>query len=337
MLRSNVASETPDFKFIEEKDHIDLVLKKFDKNLPAYLSKLFSEPTGDLAKLANFGTVVKKNLKPADQIKKLDEFFHHGREKNYKDEVSSYVDMFNEKKMEEYLELDPREFKGVLKKNCPVIRYAVWSKSERLQEWQEKFARAHAQDLLDIIANSLEFAHNYSTENTEPIYKERFMVSDFLDLKDFSIEDNYFMPGVIGAGIKSTIIYYLYPSLFNRSVKTTLYAMYFLSDEDHFGLPSKTNEFIMIDDSSSYKRKRGSESNYLIDQNYWYPYYLFMFYSKYLYDNMKQICMKEAKYILDPKSRYVDLFTFLDFICLQHADQIKTMTGVDQKKDKNQI
>ena len=129
-------------------------------------------------------------------------------------------------------------------------------------------------------------------------------------------------------GIKSSVLFYLNPTYFLGANKNTLYGFYFLSACEHFHLPSQTNEFIMINDMKQESNRRYN-TNMLIDQNYWFPYDLFMLYGLRTYRKLKELCAKH-KYQLDDLNRFVHVNTFMSQIWDLEYDKITTMTGGDQ-------
>ncbi len=332
MLRSVVANEEKsDYKKIWDKAHVEKVIASFKENLPEYLEGLYTEDEEELEGLAQLGKVKKKEPTLLQKRKTIKEYLDLGRQEYWEKEQLRYHTLFNASAMEEYLEMDARTFKTKVRSGCPVIHYSVQSRSEKMQEWQERFAAAAPQDVLDTIANILDLAADYVKRHPESKYAKFNKLSQFQELYDEWTENkDYTLPSVIGAGIKSTIAYYMYPAHFARCVKRTLYGFYFLTGQSDFGLPSRNSEFIMIDDLKKWKGARGSEINFTMEQNYWYPYDLFMYYSKFLYDELKAFCDKYGV-DLEYKYRYVDLYTFLDMVCSYHEDEIQTMMGGDQE------
>ena len=97
-------------------------------------------------------------------------------------------------------------------------------------------------------------------------------------------------------------------------------------------MPSRTGEFVMIDDTDSYKGGRDAYSNFRIEHNYWYPYNLFMLYSNHIYIELERH-LKPLGVAFDKNYRFVYVSAFLDYVCDQNNEAVKTMMGSDQNLD----
>jgi hypothetical protein len=80
----------------------------------------------------------------------------------------------------------------------------------------------------------------------------------------------------------------------------------------------------MIQDMNKTRGHRDSEKNYKMDQNYWYPYDLFMFYSYWLYGELAKRSAAQGL-PLDDSYRFVYTYTFLDFVCECNSAAIEVM------------
>ncbi|KAA6333290.1 hypothetical protein EZS27_018282 [termite gut metagenome] len=325
MLRSNINTEKSDFRKIKDAEHINEVWKIIEKNIPIYFEKML-ESEDELAAL-KANTSFKIQSSSPDTQKRLDEIFLKGL--FYKEE-DKYKKFFSEESMHEFEdEDDPKAFKSALSTKVPVILKARNSKRETMREWQERFATSKAVDVYAIFFNLIDFMNDYVSEIDPKEYGE---FNDINELEKFYIlneDDDYNVPGVIGMGIKSSVLFYLNPTFFLGANKNTLYGYYFLSECEHFHLPSQTNEFIMINDMRKESNRRNN-TNMLIDQNYWFPYDLFMLYGLRTYRKLKELCTKH-KYPLDDAKRFVHVNTFMSQIWDLEYDKIVTMTGGDQE------
>lgn len=265
----------------------------------------------------------------ADIRKQLSEIFENGLYTYQKDE-NKYKKFFSEESMHEFEdEDDPKGFKSALCTKVPVILKARNSKREMMRDWQEKFAVSKAADVYAIFFNLIDFMNDYVAVTDAKVMGEFNNVKDLENLFTLNEDDDYNVPGVIGMGIKSSVLYYLNAKYFLGANKNTLYGYYFLSECEHFRLPSQTNEFIMINDMKNERNKRHN-TNILIDQNYWYPYDLLMLYSLRTYRILKELCAKH-KYNLDDTHRFVHVNTFMSSIWNVKFETIVTMTGGDQE------
>lgn len=314
MKRSETQKE---FELIQTSEHVDLVLNTLKEKIKTYFDKITSSLTPDssnneiYSKLAWSGII-------EEQIEV------------YEKESKSYKSFFSEENMEEFEEVDdPKVFKSELKKECPIIHKSLMSKLEEMQEWKEQFIYASPNEIFEVFANFLDFARNYMDDFSDNQYRNLKTKDDFEPLADISEDQDFTVLGVIGSGIKTTVLYYISAEFFHKSVRRSLYGLYFLTEEIHTNLPSRTSEFIIIDDTNSYSSKRGSTHNMKIDHNYWYPFNLFMFYSNFIFKNLEELFGK-LKIELQPKYRYLYVNMFLEMICEEKKDAIKTMMGGDQ-------
>lgn len=305
-----------DFERIIEQDHINLILNEIKKNVPDYFSKITTENDLSLpnGKSGSLFWIMLIN----DEIEKFD-----------KDSLA-YRDFFSEEMMEEFDEVDdPKFFKNELRSKCPIIRKTMMSKMEELQTWKEDFVFSKPQELLDTFVNILEYFRHYIESNTETSYNQKNKIEDFSELSILSNDENYYLKKVLGIGINTSVIYNIDPRYAAKSVRKTLYGLYFLTNNLERKTPSRTNEFVMIDDISKFKGVRDSSSNYRMEHNFWYPYHLFMLYSKTIYDSIEKL-FADISISLDPKYRYVYVNIFLEQIVNLNKDAVQTMMGGDQ-------
>lgn len=327
MLRSNINTDKSDFNRIKEANHIEDVWNVIEKNIPLYFSKMI-KPINLFAELKENTSIKVQSLAP-DMRKRISEIFEGGVKKYEKDK-KKYQDFFSEESMHEFEdEDDPKSFKSALSTKVPVILKARNSKREMMRDWQEKFACSKASDVYAIFFNLIDFMKDYVSKTNATQLGRFNNVADLEKLFVLNEDDDYNVPGVIGMGIKSSVLFNLNPKYFLGANKNTLYGYYFLSECEHFRLPSQTNEFIMINDMKQESNRRHN-TNMLIDQNYWYPYDLFMFYGLKTYRKLKELCSK-FNYNLDETNRFVHVNTFMSSIWDAEYDKIKTMTGGDQE------
>lgn len=327
MLRSNINNPTKsDFNKVKFPEHIEEVWKLIEKNIPIYFEKMIAEDD-EFAKLkANTSFNVHSSI--PDKRKQLSEIFGNGIEK-YEKLSKKYHIFFSEESMNEFEDEDePKDFKKKLSIEIPIIQKSLQSKFEAMKEWQQKFAWSKASDIYAIFFNLIDFMNEYVDQISPYDFGKINEISDLEKLVVLNEDDDYNVPGVVGMGIKSSVMFYLNPQYFLGANKNTLYGFYFLSDCEHFRLPSATSEFIMINDMKEESNRRHN-INMLIDQNYWYPYDLFTLYSLRTYRELKKMCAK-YKYNLDDEKRFIHVNSFMSGIWDLKFDVIKTMTGGDQ-------
>jgi len=312
-----LSDTSKDFERVEEPTHVDRVLKELTLNVPKYFDAIT-----ELHKIEN--AVIPTNDKVVwskiltDGIAKFEK------------ESLSYQKFFSEDNMEEFEEIDDAKvFKSELKKDCPIIRKSLMSSMTELQKWKEDFAMAKAQDLFETFANFLDFMRDYADATEDINYDDLETQEDFQPLFEFSNDEDLVLRNVIGAGIKTTIIYNIMPQLFCKSVRRTLYGLSFLTRDIHILMPSRTSEFIMMDDTDMNKGGRNAIANFRMEHNYWYPFNIFMLYTNHIYKIIADLLNKMG-ITLEPKYRFVYVNLFLELICLKEMDAVRTMMGGDQ-------
>ena len=315
MLRSEAIDKAREFELIQKSGHITQVEDLIAKNFVSYFETILesakeSKGAQDLAAAWNSKSVSK------DKSKSIRSFFSQKIEE-YEKEAEKYRSTFHESTLDEFM-FDENAFKSFLTKECPVIMHSFYAKTEELREWQISYAQTASSELLAIFNNLTQFVNDYAHSYDEVPY------SQYTEADEFSfdqIEDeNFGIVGVIGMGIKSFVTYYLHPNIFPKRGKMDLFGLYFLTDRAYFHLPTKTSEFIMVNDKT-----HGSEGVYKIDQNYWYPYGLFATYAMKLYRKIADYCEKQGA-PLDPHYRYVYVNAFLEGVAHHHKADIQTLT-----------
>jgi hypothetical protein len=326
MLKSTSQDEQTEFDTIREEDHIRQVWTTIEQNLPEAFERLEKAVGGSasdgLHRLrAHFGGRQESPSTAGSSVELRKDFAKLIADvQKAQDKYRKVVD---EGVIEEYREDDPRGFKSALRKDCPIISRTVNSRRRELLEWQQAYKRAKPQELLDVFANLLDFAGEYM-ERVASLRYEGLDTADELDLDDAEQEE-VTIPGLIGMGIKSAVLHHLSPEFFPLRGRRDLYALYFLTGQATFGLPSKTSEFIMVNDEHEPRDGR----NYRMDQNYWYPYGLFTLYSLRIYRALKAWCAaRDVPF--DDKYRYVYVHRVYEAICEHHGDDIRTMLGGDE-------
>ena len=162
--------------------------------------------------------------------------------------------------------------------------------------------------MLEKITSICTFGQEYFSCYDEATYESAKTYSDLgMEILD---EDECSLSGVIGVGIKSRILYKLYPAVFPNESQNSIWSLYFLSGQEDFGC-DYGSEFLMIDDEDSVTR-----------QNYSYPYQLFAYYALKLYKWLEREATK-INLPLNKSYRYVVVDAFLSSVADMHEDDIK--------------
>ncbi len=327
MKRSNINTEKSDFNRIKELEHIENVWSTIKEQFAIYFERML-DVESEFGALKESG-LFKIKQSPSDNRKVLSDIFVNGMAQ-FERENSKYGSFFDVDKLQEFEDDDdPKGFKTLLSTKVPVIHKARNSKREMMKEWQTRFANSKANDIYAIFFNLMAFMNDYVDETKPSDFFHFDSLNQFENLSVLNDYDDFNVPGVIGMGIKSSVLYYLNPQYFLCANKNTLYGFYFLSDSNYFDLYSRTNEFIMLNDMKEESNKRYN-TNMLIDQNYWYPYDLFILYGLRLYRLLKENCGKYNLHLSD-EFKFVHVNTFMAQIWKMNLEKINTMTGGDQE------
>lgn len=297
-----------------EQKHIEKVLETIKVTFPGYFNNFIMLEAGygvseqDIQKIAEkFGVQRTKSKKNADVARKFKNIIVEASEDFEKDR-EKYIAIFDRESLEEY-EDDPQYFKStVLKKECPIIHHTLFSPAKELEKYKRDFNISHSNDLLAVVSNLCNFAEEYYNNFYDEDDYDQINCYGDLKVSDLDTED-YTVYGVIGGGIKSHMLYKVYPSLFPNRSRDAIWALWYLSDKKSFDC-KQDSEFLMIDVDKS-----------ITQQNYFFPYELFTFYAHQVYQMLKQKADENNVY-LDPENRYVIVDAFLAFVAEQHEDEI---------------
>lgn len=320
MLRTFHDDNPEEFQLIRADDHIARVTEKMKVGFAGYFASLLAKaPVSDIAR--QLGARFKVIAEPADNGDHLKTCLNTAVERFEKDR-GPYVQLFQPAHMDSYRE-NASTFRSRLVTKCPVIHKTLHSKREELHDWKMRFGKAESQEFADIFANLVDFESTYA----DSVDRRAFAKFDSLDEFEFGeIEDEeYSVEGVIGMGIKSAVLYHLEPELYPRRSRLDLYALYFLTGRDTFGLPSDSSEFLMVNDHVEV-----ADQSLKVEHNYWYPYDLFSLYEMRLFRWLKSEC-KKHEVSLDPAYRYVYVAAFNDHICEVEDEFVKVMMGGGQR------
>lgn len=298
--------------------HIQKVLDKIKENFQGYFDKFLesqqSHVPQDRIDTLHDRFIVDSEGKHLvlDRSRACRELFEEAISDFEKDK-KAYVDLFDQELLEEY-EDDPQQFKScALKIDTPVIRKTLRNLyAEQLDKYRAAFARANAVDLLTVVSRLSKFSEDY--------LQNKYNAETFEDIvyyKDFNLTvldtEEYTVHGVIGGGIKSTMLFKNYPDVFSSRSRLAVWALWYLVGKQKFGC-KMDSEFLMID------LKQNS-----VQQNYFYPYELFEFYALQIYLLIKNAA-KRLGVEVNSAYRFVYVDAFLSFIALDHIQEINDLS-----------
>lgn len=297
-----------------EQKHIEKVLDIIKTKFPEYFNDFIMLEAGygvseqDVQKIAEkLGVQKVTSKKNVDITKKFKNIIIEASE-NFEKDREKYIAIFDQEALEEY-EDDPQYFKStVLKKECPIIHHTLFSTAKELDKYKRDFNISDSNELLTVVSNLFNFAEDYYDNFYEEKAYDKIDCHEGLEISDLDTDD-YTVYGVIGGGIKSHMLYKVYPAVFPNRSRDAIWALWYLTDKKTFDC-KQDSEFLMIDVDKC-----------ITQQNYFYPYELFTFYAHQIYQMLKQKSDENNVY-LDSENRYIIVDAFLTFVAAQHEDEI---------------
>lgn len=299
-----------------EEAHIQQVLREIAGNFDGYFTEFLDSTGGagiSCARLAELQKsigldkrITQNNRKGArtEKYRKIAADAIAGFERDRQ----SYLDLLKEENLEEYGD-DVYAFKAkTLQNDCPIIRLTLHSQARELDKYKKAFKLSDPQRLYDVVCSLREFACKYAREAYDPGAYDRISSYEELGMAPMDTEACT-VYGVIGGGIKSHLVYKLYPGLFPNRSRAALWALWYLSGKKSFGC-EMDSEFLMIDVDKT-----------VTQQNYNYPYALFSYYAYELYKMLKARAAELETHPPD-EYRYVMVDAFLSFVAGQHEEEI---------------
>jgi hypothetical protein len=307
---------------IEEKcydfTHVEKVLEKIRVKFDEYFNIFITSEAGkvvtaeDVRKIAgNLGVKnviindkVNQRVKFSNIIKDSISSFEHDRNK--------YQEIFDDESLNEYDD-DPQYFKStVLRNECPIIHSTLQNKrAKELDKYRFEFNISDPNDLLLVVHNLHNFAEEYYNENYDQETYDQ--IDNYKDLGYGTLDtDDFTVYGVIGGGIKTHMLYKVYPAVFPNRSRDAIWALWYLTSKDTFGC-IQDSEFLMIDVQKS-----------ITQQNYFYPYELFAYYAHQVFQMLKEKANSYEVY-LDPEYRYVFVDSFLVYVAQLHDKEISVL------------
>ena len=310
MIRST-NQEMGEYDLIREPAHVARVWKEIEAALPAYWEKFVASET-NVAKEAKKRKPAPKDLSEGAVLTRVFDEAVASFEKT----ATEYRKYFSAAAFEEYHD-NPAAFKQTLSRDVPVIANTLRQRHAELKEWQMHFRKAKANDLLQVFANVFDFIADWLKDHPVTSYAVIDDAENF-NLDSLDDDETMRMENVIGMGVKSVVLHHMDPERLPRRGQFALYGLFFLSGKQHFDLPTKSSEFLMINDVNPVG------DCFIMDQNYWYPYGLFSLYALRIFRWIESRAAKTG-FTVDKSVRYVYVDRFFESVCNEHADDRKTM------------
>lgn len=285
-----------------EMEDVKYIKQEIEKRFPETWAKLF-EILPDEMQLPN-GIRCKRDNREA--IKQLKKQVQQWEKENRIDQTAFKeifdIELFEDKNPDRY---SPTEFKwNVFAKDLWTVKAALRTPDPELDQYKESFKDADPLEIYATVYNILIAAKDYAAKN---IPFARRSTVESLEL-DFLHEDQYMLRGVIGRGIRSEILYRLYPGTFAIMTRRNLWGMYFLTDADEFLVDQFDDETLRYRTSTEWE----------------YDYPRFCFYSNFL-ANLIDAAYKQVAISMDQSMRFGYVNFFLNALADANKNQIKKL------------
>lgn len=246
---------------------------------------------------------------------------------SYTVEKTKYTNCLNMDKINSFK--DYNVFKKWISDECPIIWGCRNSRNKVMTKWKTSYNCLHAEELYKVIEHIVDFANNYHKKTDLDEYK---YIDDWEAFNLSEIEDGkYYLGGVIGTGIVSTILYHLYPDVFSGNFKMGLWSLYFLTNKSVTGMSGDSSEFVMVVDDT-YE----INSTILQKHNFYYPYYVYLLYSLRIYRILHQK-LEENFYSFPDEYRHVLCDDFFLHCCQIREDDIGVFNALDDLEKQGKL
>ncbi len=300
-----------------EKEHISAVLEEIRANFDSYFMEFLDTEGGMGITAADFerlqrslGVQVRSDRKgqKKDRSARYKRIIADSIDAFEKDR-QKYIDLLDEGNLEEYGD-DVASFKSkTLKNDCPIIHSTLFNKrAKELDKYRREFNLSDANELYRVVVNLSNFGREYKEEIYDKDTYEDISAYEELEMETMDT-DECTVYGVIGGGIKSHMLFKVYPGLFPNRSRNAIWALWYLTDKKTFGC-EMDSEFLMLDVRNS-----------ITQQNYFYPYELFSYYAFEIYRMLRDKAAGLDAYI-DTDYRYVIADAFFNFIADKHDAEI---------------
>lgn len=293
--------------------HIQNVVSEIKKNFDTYFEKYIQTEAGNGISQEDFEKMKRKMGICSDEKRQKKDWSQNYKRiireaiDDFEKDRNAYIELFDEEALEE-AEYDPSSFKSkTLKYECPIIKNTLFSNAKELGKYKRQYSISDPNELLQVVQTLSQFGEKYQNDVYDPKTYEDAKQYEDLRLENMDTEA-FTVYGVIGGGIKSHMMYKVYPNTFPNRSRNAIWALWYLTDKKTFGCKTDS-EFLMIDVGKSFTQ-----------QNYFYPYKLFAFYAFEIYKLLRDKATELGAYI-DTDYRYVIVDSFLSFVENVHDEE----------------
>lgn len=309
-----------------DSTHVKNVVAELKSNFDSYFHLFIETSAGIIPSYESFFKLSQKfGTTPITANRNFSESFKNIFAKSidaFEKDREKYIRIFDADILEEY-EDDPATFKSVVLRNeCPIIHGTLMAKNAKeLDNYRRCFKLSNPNLLLEVVKNLYNFGKEYSEKS--------YLKTNYESLENYTELEMHFMDtdnctyyGVIGGGIKTLMLYKVYPSLFSSRSKNAIWALYYLTSKKNFGC-KMDSEFLIIDIKHSVTK-----------QNYFYPYELFHYYAYEIFKMLNNKA-KDMDVFINPEYRYVIVDTFFEFITKLHESEISELSKLFKEDEFN--
>lgn len=296
-----------------DRTHIQNVVSEIKKNFDTYFEKYIQTEAGNGISQEDFEKMKRKMGICSDEKRQKKDWSQNYKRiireaiDDFEKDRNAYIELFDEEALEE-AEYDPSSFKSkTLKYECPIIKNTLFSNAKELGKYKRQYSISDPNELLQVVQTLSQFGEKYQNDVYDPKTYEDAKQYEDLRLENMDTEA-FTVYGVIGGGIKSHMMYKVYPNTFPNRSRNAIWALWYLTDKKTFGCKTDS-EFLMIDVGKSFTQ-----------QNYFYPYKLFAFYAFEIYKLLRDKATELGAYI-DTDYRYVIVDSFLSFVENVHDEE----------------
>jgi hypothetical protein len=284
------------------REYIDIaaIKKKIEENFPIYWVQVFGLVNDGEIVAPNGMRVSKNNSSEIKMLKGTIDNWEKDIE-NYHNEFADVFDLelFDEDNDEKY---EFQELKDEFASKLWTVRGALRTPDPDLDLYKSKFQKTTGAEIFNTVREILLATDNYMRHEANKVNFKR--IKSITDLKlSYLEEDEMFLPGIIGLGIRSELLHRIYPSHFAIMTRRSGWAMYYLTDE--------CDEFV-IDEESEGKHRTSF---------YWeYDYERFSFLCNFIC-NLLEENLSKYNINLNQRKRFGYVNLFLNEIFKQHKKQ----------------